>query len=150
MAGSYTKLLYHIVYSTKQRKPLIVPSLQENLYSYIGGIIRGEGGTLIEIGGVSDHVHLITKLRSEPSVAQIIKTFKSKSSGWVNTQSRLRKRFSWQTGYGAFTVSPSQLPKLVQYVRTQEEHHRKLSFKEEFVALLKKHGIEYDERYLWD
>ncbi|MEE8142434.1 MAG: IS200/IS605 family transposase [Planctomycetota bacterium] len=150
MANTYTNLLYHIVYSTKHREPLITPALRENLYSYIGGIIRGESGTLLQIGGMPDHLHLVTRFKSEPSVAQMVKTFKAKSSKWVNEQPNRPGRFSWQTGYGAFTVSPSQLEKVIRYVRCQEEHHRIVSFKEELVLLLDRHGIEYDEQYLWD
>ena len=150
MASTLTNLLYHMVFSTKNRAPLIVPELKDRLYSYIGGIVRGEGGALIEAGGIADHVHLVTRLKSEPSVATMLKTIKAKSSKWLNEKGLLRGRFSWQTGYGAFTVSASQLPHVVRYVHGQEEHHRVRSFKEEFVALLKKHGVEYDERYLWD
>jgi len=105
---------------------------------------------LLEIGGTADHVHLVSKFKSEPSLAQMIKTFKAKSSKWVNELPDQIDRFSWQTGYGAFTVSASQLSKVIHYVKNQEEHHRVVSFKDEFVKLLKKHGIEYDERYLWD
>ena len=150
MASTYTNLLYHIVFSTKNREALIVPRLREELYPYIGGIIRGEGGTLLEIGGMPDHIHVVAKFKADPSVALMIKTFKAKSSKWVNERPGRKGRFAWQTGYGAFTVSASQLAKVRQYVRDQEEHHRVVSFKEEFITLLKKHGVEYDERYLWD
>ena len=150
MASTYTKLLYHIVYSTKERRPLITPDLREPLYKYIGGIIRGEGAHLIEIGGVQDHIHIVAKLKPIHAPAELIKIFKSKSSKWVNETPGRDFRFEWQTGYGAFTVSPSQLPTLIEYVRNQEEHHRKLTFQEEFIVLLKKHGIEYNERYLWN
>ena len=150
MASTLTNLLYHIVYSTKHREPIIVDSFRGRLYSYIGGIIRSERGTLIEAGGLPDHIHLVTRFKSEPSLATMIKTIKAKSSKWVNEERLLKGRFSWQTGYGAFTISPSQLPKVIQYVRNQEEHHRKTTFQEEFIALLKRHGIKYDERYLWD
>ena len=103
-----------------------------------------------EIGGMPEHIHVVAKFKAEPSVAEMIKTFKAKSSKWVNERPDQQGRFSWQTGYGAFTVSASQLATVRQYVRNQEEHHRLVSFQEEFVALLKKHGIQYDERYLSD
>ena len=150
MSSTYTKLLYHIVYSTKHRKTLITPELEPPLYAYIGGIVRGEGGTLLEIGGIPDHVHLVTRLKAHPSVAGFIKVFKSKASKWVNERSDQATRFSWQVGYGAFTVSASQLAHVRQYVRNQKEHHRTISFQEEFIALLEKHDVEYDERYIWD
>jgi REP element-mobilizing transposase RayT len=150
MASTLTNLLYHIVFSTKDRRPLVIPDLRDDLYSYVGGIIRGEGGTLLEVGGMPDHIHLITRFKSEPSVAAMIKTFKAKSSKWINEKPGRVNRFSWQRGYAAFTVSPSQLPKAITYVRNQETHHRRRTFKEELIELLEKHGIEYDERYLWD
>lgn len=150
MASTFTKLLYHIVYSTKHRQPLIVPALRDDLYDYIGGIIRGEGGVLIEIGGIADHVHIVARFKTEPSVAQMIKTIKAKSSKCVNELPGRVDRFSWQVGYGAFTVSASQLPRLIRYVRNQEEHHRTVTFEEEFIVLLKRHKIECDERYWWD
>ena len=150
MASTLTNLLYHIVYSTKHREPWIIPSLCDDLYDYIGGIIRGEGGVLLAIGGITDHIHIVARFKTEPSVAQMIKTIKAKSSKWVNELPGRVDRFSWQIGYGAFTVSASQLPKVIRYVQNQEEHHRKTTFQEEFISLLKKHKIEYDERFLWD
>lgn len=149
MANTYTNLLYHIVFSTKHREPLILPQFRDDLYAYIGGIIRGEGGVLLEIGGMPDHIHAVTKFKTEPSVAEMIKVFKAKSSKWWNEQPNRLGRFSWQVGYGAFTISPSQLPTVIRYVQNQEDHHRAVSFQDEFRALLDKHGIEYDERYLW-
>jgi REP element-mobilizing transposase RayT len=150
MASTLTNLLYHIVFSTKDREPLIVPALRESLYPYIGGIIRGERGMLLEIGGMPDHVHLVTRFKTDPSVATMIRTIKSRSSKWVNEQLNRQGRFSWQAGYGAFTVSASQVSRVRSYVSNQEAHHRMASFKDEYVALLNRHEIEYDERYLWD
>jgi REP element-mobilizing transposase RayT len=150
MAGTFTKLLYHVVYSTKHREPLITPPLRDRLYDYIGGIIRGEGGVLLEIGGMPEHLHWVARLKTEPSVAVILKKVKAKSSKWVNEETDHQGRFSWQRGYGAFTVSVSQLPKVIGYVRNQEEHHRVKTFEEEFIELLDKHEIEYDKRYVWD
>jgi REP element-mobilizing transposase RayT len=150
MASTFSNLLYHVVFSTKRREPLIRPNLQKDLYAYLGGIIRGERGTMLAIGGMSDHVHIVMRLRPDHSLADMVKTFKAKSSKWVNQQRRIPGRFSWQTGYGAFTVSKSQLPKVLQYVKNQQQHHRGRSFKEELIELLRKHEIEYDERYLLD
>jgi putative transposase len=148
MASTFTNLLFHVVFSTKDRLPIIHEALRERLYEYIGGIVRGERGTLLEIGGIPDHVHLLVKLKSDMSIAEMVRLIKSNSSKWVNESTSPTERFEWQTGYGAFTVSESQVRKVWQYIRNQESHHAQVSFKEELIALLEKHGIEYDERYL--
>jgi len=148
MANTFTNLLYHIVFSTKDRIPVIHGEMRERLYEYMGGIVRGEGGVLLEIGGVPDHVHLLTKLKSDIAVAEMVRLVKSNSSKWLNESDLSSARFEWQTGYGAFSVSESQARKVRQYIRTQESHHAKVSFRDELITLLKKHGIEYDERYL--
>jgi putative transposase len=148
MASTFTNLLFHIVFSTKDRTPSIHEGLRERLYEYMGGIIRGERGTLLEIGGVPDHVHLLAKLKSDISIAEMVRLIKSNSSKWVNESIGLTERFEWQTGYGAFSVSESQAKKVRKYIQDQESHHAKVSFRDELITLLKKHGIEYDERYL--
>ena len=150
MASTLTNLLFHMVFSTKRREPLIQPQFRDDLYSYMGGIIRGEGGVLIEAGGVSDHVHLLARLKPIHSVSDFLKIVKSKSSKWVNDKKLIPENFHWQTGYGAFTVSVSQLPNVIKYIRNQESHHQRKTFQDEFSDLLKRHGIEYDERYVWD
>lgn len=150
MAGTFTNLLYHIVFSTKHRKPLIQPSLRDELYKYIGGIIREQKGTLLEIGGIPDHIHLVTKLRADSSLAEMLRLIKCNSSKWANDPPDRTAEFNWQTGYAAFTVSESQLAAVRDYVRNQEEHHHRRTFQEEFLELLKKHGIEYDERFVRD
>ena len=150
MAGTFTNLLYHIVFSTKNRQALITNTLQEELYKYMGGIIRGEGGTLLEIGGMPDHVHLIARFKADKSVSHMLQLIKANSSKWVNERPQQNSRFSWQTGYAAFSVSESQVGVVRDYVSRQEEHHQIISFQEELLALLRKHEIEYDERYLWD
>ena len=150
MAGTFTNLLYHIVFSTKHRQPLITPTLQEELYKYMGGIIRGEGGTLLEIGGMPDHIHLLTRFKADKSVSHMLQLIKANSSKWVNERPEQSSRFAWQTGYAAFSVSESQVGVVRDYVRRQEEHHRRRSFQEELLVLLRKHEIDYDERYLWD
>jgi putative transposase len=148
MASTFTNLLFHIVFSTKDRTPSIHEGLRERLYEYMGGIIRGERGTLLEIGGVPDHVHLLAKLKSDISIAEMVRLIKSNSSKWVNESIDPTGRFEWQTGYGAFSVSESQAKKVQKYIANQESHHAKVSFRDELITLLKKHGIEYDERYL--
>ncbi len=150
MAGTFTKLLYHVVFSTKDRETLIGADLRPELYKYIGGIIRGERGTLLEIGGMADHIHVVARFRADVSVAEMARLIKCNSSKWANERPDRRFRFEWQSGYGAFTVSESQLESVRHYVQGQEDHHQKRTFKEEFVAMLTKHGIAYEERHLWD
>ena len=150
MPSTYANLLYHIVFSTKGRKPLITHDLKEELYRYIGGIIRAEGGIQLEIGGIPDHVHILAKLKPAESVSQMLNRLKANSCKWINENGKSGVRFAWQEGYAAFSVSESQVEHVRQYIRTQEQHHRKQSFQEELVVLLKRHGIEYDPRYLWD
>ena len=149
MSSTLTNLLYHIVFSTKNREPIITKPIRADLFKYIGGIIRAEGGTLLEIGGMSDHIHLVVRFKAEPSVATMVKIIKSKSSKWLNDQPKRPGRFEWQRGYAAFTVSVSQLESVRTYVRNQEQHHRRKTFQDEFRLLLEKHGVVYDERYLW-
>ena len=149
MASTLTNLLYHLVFSTKGRLPLIGDEIQQPLYDYMGGIIRNQGGKAIEIGGMPDHVHCLARLPARKPVSDILRALRSDSSGWVNRE-RSSNRFAWQTGYGAFTVSQSQVGKVRNYIQTQEEHHRGKSFEMEFLPLLKKRGIEYDEEFLFD
>jgi putative transposase len=150
MAGTYTNLLYHIVFSTKSRIPLITNELRPDLYAYIGGIIRGEGGTLLEIGGMPDHVHLLTKFKPTVSLSDMLRQIKANSSLWANEHKMKARKFGWQDGYAAFSVSESQVVSVRDHIRTQEEHHRRQSYQDEFRALLDRHAVEYDERYLWD
>ena len=150
MPSTYTNLLYHIVFSTKNRIPLIHQGFQEELYRYTGGIIRAEGGVQLEIGGMSDHIHILAKFKPAISVSDMLAKIKANSSKWVNDHKMKLRKFGWQEGYAAFSVSESQAPAVREYIQTQEEHHRKQTFQEEFIALLERHGIEYDPRYLWD
>ena len=150
MPSTFTNLLYHITFSTKQRVPLITNDFQEELYKYIGGIIRAEGGTQLEIGGIADHVHLLVKFKPSVTVSEMLNRIKANSSKWVNENNKSKQRFSWQEGYGAFSVSESQVSVVREYIQNQEVHHRKQTFQEEFIAILERHGVEYDPRYLWD
>ena len=138
---SYTNLLYHIVYATKERAPLITRVLSPRLHEYLGGTVRGLGGIPIEINGMSEHVHLLVRLRPVISVSAFLSKLKSNSSGWANRQTR--GRFAWQRRYGAFTVSESQVDHVRNYIRNQQKHHQKMSFEQEFRALLKAHHIEF-------
>lgn len=146
MPHSYTNLLYHIVFATKGRLPLLDVESRPRLYDYLGGTVRGLGGVALEIGGVADHVHALVKLRQDIAVSEFLQKLKANSSGWLN-RSR-RDKFAWQEGYAAFTVSESQVERVRQYIRQQEDHHRKVNFSDEFMALLRAHQIDFDPEYL--
>ncbi|HPU31134.1 MAG TPA: IS200/IS605 family transposase [Phycisphaerae bacterium] len=150
MPGAYARILFHVTFSTKGRARLITPDLQSRLYPYIGGIIREEKGVLYEIGGIGNHVHLLFSWRTEPSIATLIRRLKAGSSQWVHQTFPGMRTFAWQEGYGVFSVSQSQMPAVQQYIQNQVAHHKERTFEEEFLALLKAHKIEYDERYIWD
>jgi REP element-mobilizing transposase RayT len=147
---SYVSSYFHCVFSTKERRPLIVPTLQERLWPYLGGIARQNEMTAVEIGGVADHIHILLSLPSTLSLAKAMQLIKGGSSKWVHETFPEHRLFGWQVKCGAFSVSVSQLDKTVQYIQSQPEHHRKMTFQEEFLALLKRHQIAYDEKYLWE
>jgi putative transposase len=148
MATTFANLLYHIVFTTKDRLPSIHGDVREPLYEYIGGIIRSEGGILLEIGGTPDHVHLLAKFKTDIAVSAMIQRIKGKSSKWLNNRDDSAGRFEWQSGYGIFSVSESVAERVRIYIRGQEEHHRRVPFKDELIALLQRNRIPYDERYL--
>ena len=148
--STFTNLLFHIVYSTKYRKRTIEKSWQDDLYGYTGGIIRDHKGTLLCMGGVSDHVHLLAKLSPTIAVSDMLRLIKSNSSKMVNETMTPRIPFEWQPGYAAFSVSESQYPRVRDYILNQEEHHRKRTFEDEFIELLEKHNIPYDLRYVFE
>ena len=146
MAHSYTNLLYHIIYATKDRQPLIDDEFQPRLYDYIGGTIRGLKSISLEIGGIEDHVHIIAKLPSTLAVADFLEKLKANTSKWAKS---VKRGFGWQEGYSAFTVSESQVERVRRYIQNQREHHKKVSFRNELIALLEAHGVKYDpERIL--
>lgn len=147
---SYVSSHYHCVFSTKQRHPLISTELRARLWPFLGGIARQNQMKALEIGGMPDHVHILLSLPSTLSIAKALQLIKGGSSKWVHETFPEHRFFRWQVKYGAFAVSVSQIDNIVQYIKDQEVHHRKMTFQEEFLALLKKHRVEYDERYLWD
>jgi putative transposase len=138
------------VFSTKDRRASITAQLRERLWPFLGGIARENGMKTLSIGGVDDHVHILLSLPATMPVAKAMQLIKGGSSKWVHETFPDQRLFAWQTKYGAFSVSVSQLDKIVKYIQNQPEHHQNLSFQEEFLALLKKHNIEYDERFLWE
>ncbi len=146
---SYVSAYFHCVFSTKERRPLITPELRERLWPFLGGIARQNKMKAVEIGGVEDHVHILLSLPATIPVSKAMQLIKGGSSKWVHETFPDQRLFAWQEEYGTFSVSVSQLDKTIAYIRSQPEHHRKMTFQEEILTLLKKHGIEYDERYLW-
>jgi putative transposase len=147
MSHTAGNLVLHLIFSTKDRQPLITPEIRADLFAYLGGIIREMHGTALIINGTADHVHMLVRIRPSHSAAEIARVVKTNSSRWVHEKYNLR--FAWQTGYGAFSVSESSVAAVSRYIATQEEHHKKLTFQEEYVAFLKKNKITYDERYIW-
>ena len=149
MAGKYLSLLVHFTWSTAGREPWIEADMREDLYSYIGGIMKNKNAKLISAGGMFDHIHLYASMPSTISIADFVNAVKSNFSRWIHESASRLRGFAWQEGYGAFSVSKSEESKVVRYISNQAEHHRKRTFKEELVGLLEKHGIEYDKRYIW-
>ena len=147
---SHVSSYSHCVFSTKDRRPFITAQLQERLWPFLGGIARENKMKTVSIGGGADHVHMLLSLPATMPIAKAMQLIKGGSSKWVHETFADQRLFAWQTKYGVFSVSVSQLDKIIKYIENQEEHHRKLTFQEEFLALVKKHNIEYDERYLWE
>jgi REP element-mobilizing transposase RayT len=150
MPGTYSQILLHIVFSTKGREPWITLDVAERLYPYIGGIIRAEKGVLYDVGGVEDHVHLYLRWRADGAVSDLMRTVKARSSKWIHESFPTLGMFAWQEGYSVFTVSKSQEEAVKTYIANQPEHHRKEDFKSELLRLLRAHGIEFDERYVFE
>ena len=148
MSQSFTNLLYHLIFSTKDRRPLISAEYQPRLYDYIGGVIRGLGGISLGIDGVDDHVHVLAKLRPDKALSDVLRELKCNASGWMHNVFPRLADFSWQNGYAAFIVSQSNLSQVQRYLRRQKEHHKRIPFRDEFILFLKANGIEYDERFI--
>ena len=147
---SYISSYHHCVFSTKERRPMITESLTERLYPYLAGIARENQFQAVEIGGVEDHIHILLSLPSTITIAKAMQLLKGGSSKWIHDTFPEHRTFAWQKKYGSFSVSISHMDTVIAYIRRQKEHHQKFNFQTEFVRLLKKHRIEYDERYLWE
>jgi putative transposase len=146
MSHSLTSLHYHAIFSTKDRKPLISAGLKDDLLPYLGGIVRNLNGKLVITNSMADHVHMLVNLPGTLDIADCMRAVKANSSKWVNERAG---GFAWQAGYAAFTVSTSNMPGVVDYIRDQERHHRKMTFQEELVVFLERNHIPYDPRYVW-
>lgn len=147
MPSTWSQVLLHIVFSTKDRAPWIEARGADDLYGFIGGIVRDEGGTLLAIGGMPDHIHMLVRWGTDKSISELVRNVKTRSSRWMH-RSRGVKPFAWQVGYGVFSVSQSQAGVVKAYIKHQPTHHAKRSFRQELVALLKVHEVEYEEKYL--
>ena len=148
MPSTHLSLHYHVVFSTKNRHPWIEPGWLDDLHRYLGGCVKTLDGIPVEIGGVSDHVHLLLGLRATHCLADVVREIKKVSSRWIHEELHV-PRFGCQEGYGAFTVSRSNVLPVRKYITTQAEHHQKRRFEDEYLDLLKKHEIDFDERFLW-
>jgi putative transposase len=147
VAHTSGKILLHLIFSTHERRSLIKSEFRDDLFAYLGGIIREMQGTALIINGASDHVHLLVRVRPIHSAAELARVVKTNSSRWV--REKFDPEFAWQTGYGVFSVSESNVAAVTKYIAEQDEHHKKHSFQEEYVAFLKKNHVEFDERYIW-
>ena len=150
MPQSLAQLLAHLVFSTKNREAIITDDIRDELHGYIGGIVANHKGTLLKAGSVADHVHLLIALPRTCAPADLVQEIKTGSSKWLKTKSNRYSQFHWQGGYGIFSISPSHRAAVEKYIANQAEHHRVLTFQDEYRQLLRKYGIEFDERYVWD
>jgi putative transposase len=149
MSHSYSICLMHYVFSTKNREPTITPELQSRLWPYLGGLARERNAGPLAIGGIDNHVHILVDLPATITIAKAAQEFKALSSKWIHETFPRHRAFAWQEGYGAFSVSVSNLERIIQYIENQAQHHGRLTFEDEFVALLKKHNLTYDARYVF-
>ena len=148
MANTYTEIHIQIVFAVKNRRSLITKDLKDELYRYMSGIIKKNGHKALQINGMPDHVHILIGMRTHQSLAELVQQIKQGSSYWLN-KSKVKAQFQWQEGYSAFSYSKSDVPKVAQYIKNQEDHHSKRSFLEEYMALLEDMNIDYDERYIF-
>jgi len=149
VSHTFTDLLAHVVFSTSDRAPFLTEAIRAEVHAYIGGILRQLRATPIAIGGTSDHIHLLIRLPAEIAVADCLRVVKTNSSRWLKEKWPERRAFAWQQGYGAFSVSECNRATVIQYIQDQARHHQRISFRDEFLALLKNHGVEFEEQYLW-
>ena len=150
MSTTHHGLLNHVIFSTKLRYPLIRDAWRDDLFAYMGGIARDHKATLLASGGIEDHVHLLLKIHPSFAVADTVKLIKANSSRWVNETGRVGGKFQWQRGYGAFSVSQSMSHTVKRYLANQRQHHLRQTFRDEYLDTLRRHEIEFDERYVLD
>lgn len=150
MGQSLVNNYIHIVFSTKHRAPLINPSVETELHSYLGGVCNQFECQVIKVGGYTDHIHILCMLSKKIALMNLVEKIKSNSSKWIKTKGEAYRTFYWQDGYGAFSVNPSEIDIIIKYINNQHQHHSKKSFQDEYRSFLKKYNVQYDERYVWD
>jgi len=150
MSQSLSSILIHIIFSTKLRRPLIKNEIKGDLYAYMANIALTQHSFVHEIGGIEDHVHLLISLPRALPLSKLVEEMKKGSSKWIKTKGRFYTDFAWQNGYGAFSIGQSNVDALRKYIQNQQEHHKKISFQDEYRAFLKKYGISFDEKYVWN
>lgn len=150
MGQSLVKNYIHLVFSTKHRQHLIHPPVEEELHSYLGGICKNLGCQPLKVGGYTDHIHMLFMLSQKVALMKVVEEVKSHSSKWVKTKGEEYRNFYWQDGYGAFSVNPRQVDRVIAYIANQKEHHGKKTFQDEYRGFLKRYKVDYDERYVWD
>ena len=149
MANTYTQIHVQFVFAVKYRNGLIIPSLKEELYQYISGIIKHHNHKLLAINGMPDHVHIFIGMRPTQSISDLMQDIKGSSSKWINEKKFLKVKFEWQEGYGAFSYSKSHVDNVINYIKNQEEHHKKESFRDEYLNILNRFEVDYDEKYIF-
>jgi len=150
MASSHRVHLFHLIWSTKGRKNFILPKMQDRLYDYMGGIIKKTGGSLLQAGGIANHVHLLIELSNLDHFTTLLRNTKSASTTWLKQNFPECSSFAWQDGYGSFSVSTSQIESVREYIQNQERHHKSYSFEDEYIKFLTLNRANFDERYLFD
>ncbi len=150
MPQSLSRVLVHLIFSTKNREPVLSPAIRDELFPYLAVVLSNDGCPPVRVGGVADHVHLLFGLSRTRSIADVVENVKTSSSKWVKTRGPVLAHFHWQCGYGAFSVSSSNADAVAEYIARQEEHHRTRTFQDEYREFLARHEVEYDERYVWD
>lgn len=148
MANTHTKIYLHIVFAVQNRNSLIQPEWKDELYKYITGIIKNNGHKLIAINGTPDHLHIAIGYKPHQLIPDLLQDIKGDSAKWINKNKIIRGKFNWQAGYGAFSFSHSHLDAVIKYINNQEKHHKKKTFREEYIELLKRYDVEYDEKYI--
>ena len=150
MADTFSQIYIHLVFSVKERQNVIHKTWREELFKYVSGIVKGKDQKVFAIGGMPDHIHILISLRPNCMISELVNSVKTNSSKWINSRGFVKGKFNWQEGYGAFSYGQSQLDHVIQYINNQEQHHQKRSFKEEYIELLQRFNVKFEEKYLFD
>ena len=150
MADTFSQIYIHLVFSVKERQNVIHKTWREELFKDVSGILKGKNQKVFAIGGMPDHIHILISLRPNCMISELVNSVKTNSSKWINSRGFVKGKFNWQEGYGAFSYGQSQLDRVIQYINNQEQHHQKKSFKEEYIELLQRFNVKFEEKYLFD